>query len=374
MIVRASPTLRGPTAARWRGVAQTHFDAGGRRLRLATTAKARIAFIGNDGGGNLGDDAMRSVAQRLLSPARLETCASNYLERRLSLARLSGPAYFSAGLLGGGTLISPYELERTRHTVESGIPMWAIGTGVGSSGFEMASDVDISGWAPVLQRFAYVGVRGPRSARRLRQLGVDSEIVGDLALALALSRTVMLPAPTPTIAVNLGGSSGAISDGLDPTDVVTAAAAGLAPLRDAGWTILPFAMAPGDIPPLRRLGEALGVDLAILRAPDAGTLLDALGPCRLALTMRLHAAVLATCAGVPPLLIAYRGKCYDFMESLALGDWTLDAYQHLDALPARLGSLARQAPSLREPVLRRAQALGGGVQRRLLALRSASLT
>jgi hypothetical protein len=56
---------------------------GAHRLRLARSHARRIAFIGSDGAANLGDDAMRELAQRELGEAVLDSLTSPWLERRL---------------------------------------------------------------------------------------------------------------------------------------------------------------------------------------------------------------------------------------------------------------------------------------------------
>jgi hypothetical protein len=350
-----------------------HLGLARHRLAVARQAKARIAYLGLDGGGNLGDDAMRELVEDRLAGCRLEPLTSAWLERRLCRAGLSGPRYFSAGLLGGGTLISPSEFERTRGAVDTGIAMWAVGTGVGSSGFEMTGEVDISAWRPVLERFAYVGVRGPRSARRLAELGVESEVVGDLALGLAVDRALTPAHERPTIAVNLGGSPGAVAEWSVEEDVLAAAASALRPLADAGWRIVPFAMAPGDMPVLERLQSLLGSNSVVLRPRTAAELMATLASCRMTLAMRLHAAVLSACAGVPPLMLAYRDKCADFMDSVEMTEWTLDPHRELSGLPARLDKLEARADRLRAPLLARAQELGRRSHGRLAALHESSL-
>jgi hypothetical protein len=355
------------------GEVRLHVDVARRRLEMMRAASVPIAFIGLDGGGNLGDDALRNFAQRQLGDVRLEPLMPAHLERRLARVRLAGARYFSHGLLGGGTLISSSELPRVRAAVDAGIRMWAIGTGAGSSGFEMTYDVDISGWRPVLLRFDYLGVRGPRSAARLAELGVESDVVGDLALGLSVGRTLSPVLEPATIAVNLGGSPGAVAERSHEASIVVAVASALRPFVAAGWRVLLFAMAPGDVPVLERLCAAMSLSEPVLVPHDADRLIETLASCRLTLAMRLHAAILSCCAGVPPLVVAYRDKCADFMETMGMSEWMLDPRSPLlSALGARLDDLKAQADSLRERLLARAQALGAVSCARLAQLRAAS--
>jgi polysaccharide pyruvyl transferase WcaK-like protein len=51
---------------------------------------------------------------------------------------------------------------------------------------------------------------------------------------------------------------------------------------------------------------------------SAQSLLQTLEGSYALISVRLHAAVLASCAGVPSVLLAYRSKCRDFMSSMEL--------------------------------------------------------
>jgi hypothetical protein len=348
-----------------------HSVAAAKRLRLAQRTSCRVAFIAADGGGNLGDDAMRALAQAQLRPAQLEPLGPGYLEKRLMAVRLSGDRYFQAGLLGGGTLICPAELDRVRQAVESGLRMWAIGTGAGSSGFEMNREVDISAWGPLLKQFAYVGVRGDLSAKRLAALSVRSEVVGDLALGLAVNRALTPVSERPAIAVNLGGSPGSVAAPSFELDVLNAATIALRPYVTAGWAIFPFAMAPGDVGILERLRELLTLTEPVFVPASAESLVGKLSGCRMTLAMRLHSAVFSVCAGVPPITLSYRDKCVEFMHSVGLSEWSLDPHDTLRQLPDRLAELEGQADAVRAPLLTRAQQLGELSLKRMRDLRAA---
>jgi hypothetical protein len=351
-----------------------HSSAIAQRRRLAHRAHHRLAFIAADGAGNLGDDAMSALAQAALRPGQLERFGPRYLERRLTALRLSGPRYFSAGVLGGGTLICPAEIERVQAAVELGIPMWAIGTGCGSSGFEMERDVDISSWAPLLKQFSYIGVRGDGSAARLAAIGIPSEVVGDLALALAVGRRLAPVGDSPVIAVNLGGSPGTIAAPAFEDAVLDASVNALRPYAAGGWTVVPFATAPGDRPVLERLRAELNLARPVYVPASAEALIEQLAGCRLTLAMRLHSAVFSACAGVPPLSLSYREKCVEFMTSVGLADWSLDPRDELERLPESLARLEAQSESLRGSLLTRAQELGELSLRKMRELREVVLS
>jgi polysaccharide pyruvyl transferase WcaK-like protein len=78
--------------------------------------------------------------------------------------------------------------------------------------------------------------------------------------------------------------------------------------------------------------------------------------CRFTIAVRLHASVLSCCAGVPPLMLGYRDKCLDFMESMDLADWHVSL---TDAEPGEITAKARllegKCGEMREPVWNRAR-------------------
>jgi hypothetical protein len=89
-----------------------------------------------------------------------------------------------------------------------------------------------------------------------------------------------------------------------------------------GGEVVAVALGGGDEALLRRFLS----DASIARSAfvDARNRLDIFFNCvsgsDVLVGVRLHSAVLACCVGVPPILLAYRDKCRDFMLSMGLED------------------------------------------------------
>lgn len=317
----------------------------------ALRSAPRFVYIGGDGVGNLGDDTMAEAARRVLAPAQLLPLAAEERERRLRRLGLSGPAFFHGAILGGGTLVNPLWHRPVLQALADGLPLWTLGTGVGSCGFAQPEGIAFEDWQPQLRRFRALGVRGPRSQARLRELGLDAaEVLGDLALALTPETRPKEVAPTRFL-LNVAG---------DPGDPETAR--GLAALEEAArslversWQPVAVALHWDDEAPLKlllgRLGRA-GNPVHRPTTPEAFFALAA--PCSLSLSVRLHGAVLGCCLGIPPLLLAYREKGLDFLESMDLGSWALRPDS--DAATARklLSRLEAERFELRDTIHRRA--------------------
>jgi polysaccharide pyruvyl transferase WcaK-like protein len=301
-------------------VGQNHLALVASRLQQRVRARPRLAYVGGTGDANLGDEAILEALRDLLAPSDLVSLSYPRTERRLSRLGLSGRALFPAMLLSGGTLINPHFEPRVRYAVDSGIATWSFGTGVGGTGFGMRDeDAHLDSWMPLLRSFHGLTVRGPRSAARLRAMGLHAvEVLGDPALFLT-PRMAPARVHPPRIALNVarpdGGAGASDYDALERELI-----AALRPLVAAGWGVTPIAMHRADVLPTTRVVRGLGVTTSVIVADSADAFFGLCSPCTVTVGVRLHAAVLSCCAAVPPVLIGYRDKCADFMESINRGD------------------------------------------------------
>jgi len=336
------------------------------RLLRSPSAPLKFGYIGAHQKGNLGDDVLFIAACRLLAGSDVLTYGPPRLESLLSAVGRSGPNYLNSLILGGGTLINPIWTEQVRGALAKGIPVWSLGTGVGSCGFEQPWEIELEAWPELLNQFQSIGVRGPRSKKALEDLGFrTSEVIGDLALSLARDRPHAAPA-RPRLGVNI-----TIPQSRRAEDYATLRRIGALAnrLEKEGWDIVPIIFHPGDIAPTRDVLAGLPIDPKNFATPrDLNKLWPRLGSCTLTIAGRLHAAVLSCCAGVPSLKIAYRDKCLDFMDSMELSDWrvplesecegkmTGTADSTIDQVVDRaLGVAADRSAEIREEVWSRAR-------------------
>jgi polysaccharide pyruvyl transferase WcaK-like protein len=196
------------------------------------------------------------------------------------------------------------------------------------------------------------------SQARLQQLGVDTEVevVGDLALVLAEERPVE-PADPPRFALNVarqgaGGADTELEAALRRVEVHARE------LVSRGWKLVPVALHRSDVAPLRSLvSRVVGRETVIEPAETVESFNHTVGPCRFLAGVRLHSAVLSCCIGVPPVMLGYRDKCLDFMESMELTELYVDIGAGAGGRIGDKVSLAqRDSGELRQTVLRRAGA------------------
>jgi hypothetical protein len=298
---------------------------GAKRVMSRLAGKRRIGYIGWLNRGNLGDTACYEAVQQLDSSLKWTKVLTGWrLFSKTDALGLNSRQLLRGVVLGGGTMISTGTIARmVARLLEHGHRLSAFGTGVGASGWNCEPNPDLSGWKPLLSQFDQIYVRGPLSQARLLDMGLSNvRIVGDLALGLALRRP-LAPDDPPVIAVNLMVPPWQNSP--EQSDVARAILRYAQRKVRGGFRILPLCMAPDDLGPTKWLCSRLNIaPRSILYPRDARTLVRALGRCSALVGVRLHSAILATCAGVPCFLLGYRDKCIDFMASIKLQDRVVD--------------------------------------------------
>jgi hypothetical protein len=303
--------------ANFRGAAKT---GASRTISKLTGSPRRIGYIGSFGGGNIGDYACLMAAKRLLSQ-RLTVWGPSWTERRLGRLGLAGPDVFDSVVLGGGTLIDPWHVGQVRTAIDQGLVLDAFGTGVRTEGDPVRDRERLAVWKQLLEPFRSIAVRGPDSAAFLRELGVERvSVVGDLALALTRPAPVVRTSER-VVAVNIrvprrGSYTEGFQVGMDALVSV------IRSLAEDGWAVRPFAMEDMDVPALEMCLAAAGrPELPVWAGRDPEALIDMFGQCAVVFSVRLHGAVLATCAGVPTVAVNYDPKVAEFMRTMNLEDY-----------------------------------------------------
>lgn len=291
-----------------------------------------VAYVGWSGNGNLGDEAMLSAHQQLLAPWDVRQVPN--LPRNPVLAAVGRAGAFGAVCLGGGTLIFNGHFRETlgalldaaphapRTMLSVGVedPTYAVGRRA-RTGEEPAL------WAPILRRFPTVRVRGPRSAATLADVGIEAQVVGDPALALALPEGLPDPlagGPAPRDGGVVGINVGITDDlwGQDEEGLLAHVRELARSLVARGAEVRLISTTTEDTAPLERLAAEVPGAVAP-PACDLDTVLRALAGCDVLVGEKLHALVLAARVGVPGIAMEYRPKCRDFQQSVGRERYTL---------------------------------------------------
>jgi polysaccharide pyruvyl transferase WcaK-like protein len=317
-------------------------------------APKQTGYIGWVGHHNLGDEAVYDAIRALVRPLSL-TDFSAARETILGRMSLSGRRHFQGVLLGGGTIIGPAYSVPVRRTLGLRLPMATFGTGVGSTGFGDTEHPELQEWRGILDRFEMVSVRGPRSYAALTNLGIqDVRIIGDPALSLGPSVIPPLR-ERPTLVINLAGA---------PDDKYGAGQcacyreiAVIAKQHVAqGGDLLPVALGHGDSRFLRDLLADAGLETwSVRRLASVDEFVDCVSGAQLLIGVRLHSAVLASTVGTVPILLAYRNKCWDFMESLDLARLTVTLDASTGQAIRKALEFANSHPALRYTMFEKVQ-------------------
>lgn len=317
----------------------------------------RVGYVAAAGNANLGDEAMFHAFQRIYR--RTSPWWPVDLTGRLHQKLLGRRHFFRLGCLGGGTMIfqSPGPIRQLREWRDRGIPLATFGTGVRDPEFwnnlprELRRSEDVTAeeeWLDLLRGFAAVGVRGVRSAELLNDRGITAEVVGDPALELT-AEELAPPGETRHLGVNIGQSYGRLWGGNEQA-VLDHMGEAIGRLAENGWGVTLFCVWDEDLDMTHRLADRLGpaVRKVVHEPIDAGRYMDEVRRCEVFLGLKLHAVILAICAGVPGVMVEYRPKCRDFMETLGQQDRCIrcDAIVPAD-LAERIDKTAENADTIR---------------------------
>lgn len=292
-----------------------------KNLRRSSNKKQNIGYIGGHGVDNLGDDVMYYALRKHLPGFNILTFQTVGVEKALAKFNLSGNHYFEKLVLGGGTLINDVWLDKVRRSLDLNIPIFALGTGVGSCGIEQETKVQFQNWNAVLEVFQYVGVRGELSKKRLLEIGVNSDISGDLALLLAEDK------------ISYNTEKRIVLNLMDIPEYNVYWEKYIPEFKamiEKGWIIQPMVINPIDLEYTRSYFKKLGLYDPIHTTLNYDKFRSQITGAQFSVNVRLHASVLSLCTNTPSILLGYRDKCHDFMQSLNLLDYYIAVEDELN--------------------------------------------
>jgi len=286
----------------------------------ALTAKPpRLAYIGGFfGKKNLGDEALYDASESLFYK-----CSLLKFPRKRWLTRIAKVLpNIHCAVLAGGTIIN--RLESWRHLADKYFDIFpfsfVFGTGVAHpsfwSGRPRWKDT-LKEWKPILEKCSYIGVRGPMSAQLLTDIGLENvQVVGDPVLTFAAEQSPENASYIPdSIGLNIGQANGCLWGSEEHIQAEYVKLASLA--AKAGWCVKWFVVYPPDLAITENAAKHSGTNQEIHKIYcDAGRYLESVRSLSTFVGMKLHAVVLATCAYVPSVMLEYRPKCRDYMQSI----------------------------------------------------------
>jgi hypothetical protein len=269
--------------------------------------KPLLAYYGFLGDRNFGDELVFHSAQSLFKQATLMPIRRRMPIHFLLLIRLF-PAQIKGIVIGGGTLIGPiWERAFFQGLVNKGRPVFVHGTGVRTMIDER------NAWQKMLSGSVFGGVRGPRSAERIREI-LPMGVIGDAAFVMYQGEVRAPLENEIRVLINLG-----VHEDYEGKDIARSA------IRDLVNLLLTDGYAV-EFLPCHAIDLDLGKELqskfpALTVHKIPATFDEALSifqHVNFALGERLHFTVMAILAGCPFQSINYADKHRDLLSSLSL--------------------------------------------------------
>lgn len=273
-----------------------------------------IAYFGEIDSKNLGDVAVYTALRECYSLGKQITPitpGSEFMDPSLQ----HQPRQYSSIMIGGGTQLTPMNASHLKTIFQSNDRVWSFGTGVGSCGFCEHPEPNLAEITRFLNSIYPLTVRGPLSQQTLYKYSIHSEVIGDPALGYAKEHNFFRGGNK--ILVNLVSPLNTYEI-IEYQGFLASIAYSLSVLRAKGWLIGFLALGPGDYGYIDKFRSAFGFSGSEIAEiyTSVHDFFESLRGAALVLSMRLHGAVLASCAGVPFLLCNYRSKCHDFAASI----------------------------------------------------------
>lgn len=298
----------------------------GQMISYLLTFKRRVLYIGGYPTiSNVGDVALWKAYEEFFPTMKVIHFRGGKIEN--TFYRLfSKPK--DIAVLAGGTLINHMCLREAQDAFNVLGPFYVLGTGVAQSSYWKGREgytIQEGPWKELLLQSPFVGVRGRLSQGQLLEFGVESFVFGDPVLYLSETRSLgnkEFFGEEMCIGLNVGRSLGHVQGGEENLKDIFIQSC--LKLKESGYSFKWFVVCPEDLEVTMEVQGLVGGRVVQIYK-DYRDYYRELEDCRLFLGTKLHAVCLATCRSIPSIMIEYRPKCRDFMDSIGLGDYSIPA-------------------------------------------------
>ncbi len=290
---------------------------------LLNPGKKRGYYLGWLGHSNLGDEALKVAVYELFKDSAvmqdhkdgfiLRTC------RKLGLFRIDFL------MLGGGTLINKHP----DWLIEIGT-WWAkknivFGTGASDPIFWKTIETFVDkkdDWAKTLNKFDYIGVRGFLSDELLKEWGVKQKVnvIGDPVLFF--TRPLVSRKPRKKLGLNFALPKRDLFWGRDRQKWMNDFTSFVGLMIEDGWEIQFIPVWEEDVRDAKKIEVHFKSPKikVFLNYESVEETLDLMEKQDVFLGIKLHSVILSYCANTPGIMVEYRPKCRDFMNSIGMDE------------------------------------------------------
>lgn len=305
-------------------------------LKTCLHRRPRINYIGYADSKNLGDFYAYQAIKKIFNEYAF-THYSDYLGKEKFLynlyQRLCKQRLFEFNLVGGGTLIGRDQfLPLLKDCSDLADKMVSFGTGVMEPEFWSSRgysdrEKDLKTWIEYLNKFDYISVRGALSKEILSRYGIENaEVIGDPVLSLAnykvLAHNNNRRKEGKHIGINVGYAN-EIQWG-SQEDLINCIILLAETLISQNWNISFFCVWEYDLEIIKMIKKSVGKDIAVFYDfHRLNKVFEYFSGLDIFVGEKLHSCVFSAAANVPFIMLEYRPKCRDFMQSMDLIDFSL---------------------------------------------------
>jgi len=264
--------------------------------------RKRITYIGWTEGSNLGDEALYLANQKVFGSYEL---VPDYKRYGIQHSRIT--------LFGGGTLL-PFLSFWVRPNKYN----YAFGVGVEILNF----------WSEFFPKeaiektkkfnFRLLGVRGEISRQALRGWGINSQVVGDPCLLLEPSSYMKKKEDL----ITLNFSSINRIWGYNRERILREVTKLCKALQVEGYSLVLVLFCKEDMSSIERVTKIANVEV-FDDWKDIRATINFIASSRVLIGERLHSAIFSASTYTPFVMIAYRPKCFDFVDTVGFRKYTL---------------------------------------------------
>lgn len=262
----------------------------------------KITYVGWLEGQNLGDNALYLSNQMVFHPYEL-----------VPDDRRRGNQWSRITIFGGGTII-PFVTFWTRPNLYN----YAFGVGVEVPEFYPEFFPEEAIRKAKKLNFRLLGVRGEMSKELLRSWGIDSEVVGDPALLL--EPAYYSKKKDDLVVLNISSTNRIW--GHDHTRILEETRRLCEALQREYYRVVLVPFCTEDVSVTRKLSEMANVDIFDEWANIQATI-NFIASSRVVIGERLHCNIFSAASYTPFIMIAYRPKCFDFVNTVGFSKYAI---------------------------------------------------